>query len=297
VQSVRIDLSLRYNARMSRFNLPLLKSQSKAQSPDDLVRLAIHAEEIYESAPAEKESLDFGLAVFSKEFSNITGANHVRDVSTKIETPPEEMIAQVEDFYRARDLICRQWIFDTALVPEKFRAPLEARGFAFKKSNLHRLETPGRFENARRDLTVIPGRASFAKLQELEDSCERAWGTTNETTLAQCKAASIRYLDDPQVDNLLILDGQTPVATAYLVTAGECGMIQELYVHPHHVRKHIATTLMERIIELAARSRLRHVLLFCDDGNTAAQALYEKSGFKIIRACECMSLPLLDNAE
>ena len=278
---------------MSRFNLPVMKTHAAA-TPEDLLRLAIHAEEIFEVMLGNRASFDFGLAIFSEELSRITSANQVRDVMMTPEISPEQMVEQVDTLFAAQRLACRQWSFSNGRVPEVLRELLEPRGFHVRKSHLYELKSPRNFARARKDLTVIPGRASFGKLMELDESAERAWGTTSEKSLVQYREAAIRSLDDPQVDNLLALDGQTPVGTSYLVTAGECGLIDNLYVHPHHERKHVATTLLERLIELAARSRLRHLMLFCDDDNTAARALYEGVGFVPVCPAEVLQLPAPD---
>jgi ribosomal protein S18 acetylase RimI-like enzyme len=69
-----------------------------------------------------------------------------------------------------------------------------------------------------------------------------------------------------------------------------------LYVHPGHVRKGVGRTLLGAAVEAAERSRARHVLLFCEEGNEAARAMYERAGFAVVGRRERMVLPREDVA-
>ena len=273
---------------MTRFHLPVFKA-SPHRSTAELVRLASHAEEIYERAVADAASFDFGLALLSNEFAEIAEANQVRDVAMVPGISAAQMAAQVEAAFAARNLTCHEWYFADGKVPPELRPILEARGYHLKKANLWVMQHPQNLD-VRDDLTIIPGRASHQKLADLAVATEIAWGTTGPAALAQFREAAIRYLDDPQVDNLLALSDQTAVGTVYLVTSGEMGLIIDFYVHPSHTRQKVATTLLDRIIELAHRSLLRHLCLFCDADNTAARALYQKTGFAEIAEIEWMTL-------
>ena len=88
------------------------------------------------------------------------------------------------------------------------------------------------------------------------------------------------HLDDSHTDALVaIRDG---VATAYLavLSIGEIGSIQELFVAEAFRRQGIGLTMMSRALEIAARSLFRHVFVGVLPGNEAAISLYRRCGFE-----------------
>src|SRR5262245_38317879 len=57
---------------------------------------------------SEWESLDFGVAYYSKAFPNLAEANQLRDVWLA-DVDGEMAFARCEEFYKARGLECRAW--------------------------------------------------------------------------------------------------------------------------------------------------------------------------------------------
>jgi ribosomal protein S18 acetylase RimI-like enzyme len=273
---------------MSRFNLPVLRG-TPPLSAADLVRLSLHAEEIYCAALSSRASFEFGLALLADDLPDMHTANHVRDIALPNGLSAAQVVAAVAATFAQRQLTCYEWSFADGAVPAPLVGPLEAAGHTRVAEALWTLCQPADLP-ARADLMVIPGRASFAKLRELAEDAERAWGETRPHWLAQYASCAERHLDDPQVDSLLALDGDRPVGTVSIVLAGQIGFLVELYVHPRHLRRHVGATLLSRAIELAARSRVRALTLFCDEGNTPAERLYERAGFIRAGRIETMRL-------
>lgn len=60
------------------------------------------------------------------------------------------------------------------------------------------------------------------------------------------------------------------------------GEITNVSVSPQHQRKHVATKLIENIIELAQKKQVSRIILEVRKTNTSAIKAYEKQGFKIV---------------
>ncbi|NLX76192.1 MAG: ribosomal protein S18-alanine N-acetyltransferase [Clostridiaceae bacterium] len=71
------------------------------------------------------------------------------------------------------------------------------------------------------------------------------------------------------------------VAYAGLSTIIDEGHITNIAVHPLYRRMKIGSKLMETIIEMARKSKLRGLTLEVRVGNTAAISMYKRFGFKI----------------
>ena len=279
-----------YNGRMSRFNLPVLGAGAKPATSEQLVARSLHAEAIYDGALGETVHLDLGTAIISPDLAEVDMGNEMRDVQAPADgASVDEAIAGVERTFSERKARCLAWSFAGGVLDEAVAVALEKRGYHRHLTEVWSLKAP-RTERARRDLTIIPGRASYGKIQELF----RATGAAQHESAAraaQYTQAAVRCLDDSRVDAILALDGQSPVGVAYLVTAGEAGFIADLYVHPARQREKIGTTLVERVVELATRSRHRSLTLFCRPGNVAARGLYVATGWEIVGQTQTLRWP------
>ena len=69
------------------------------------------------------------------------------------------------------------------------------------------------------------------------------------------------------------------LATGGILAVGDLGLIADLYVTPSHRRQGLAKILLSRLLEIAARSLFKHVLLDVAPTNTSAQHLYNNAGF------------------
>ncbi len=268
---------------MTRFNLPVFQG-GPAASPDEILRLSLRAEEIFDATLGERINLDFAAAILSDEFPDVPAANQLRDITIPPDRPLDDLIAEAESLFTNRSRRCHAWIFADAHVPPQIRPLLENRGYSHAAGKLLRCTIPPQLHE-RKDLTIIPGRASFEKLADLFESAHRF---KTDSARMQFRLATTRRLDDTRVDNLLALDGTTPVGTLYFITTGQLGFITQFFVHPNHHRKQIGSTLITRALELAARSRVRNVTLFCDADNQPAQTFYQNAGFTVAAEVESM---------
>jgi GNAT superfamily N-acetyltransferase len=276
---------------MSSFNLPVLGTAGKVATADELLRRSLHAEAIADAARGEIEHLNVGTAIWSPDLPDVTGANQVRDA----QAPDDggDVAAAVDEamaFFEGRGVRPRVWSFAGGTVADDVVSVLESRGYRRAVDEVWGMRTP-RLEGpptGLNDLTVIPIRASFGKLRELM----RVSGPPGQPPVVaeQHAEAAVRALDDSRVDGVLALAGDVAVGAAYLVTAGEAGLMTDLTVRPDHRRRGLGTLLIARIAELAARSRHRSLTLFCAATDTPARNLYQKTGWEKVADCVRMRL-------
>ena len=278
---------------MARFNLPVLKGGGGAATPEDLLRRALHAEQEYGMGLGEAVDLECGVALVSAEFSQMSEANQVREVVVPDGGVVLAVVGEVEGAFAGRGVRCYQWVCAEGRNPPALVEALKQKGYHERRAELWVLGKPRNLA-VWPEVMVIPARASFAKLAELAEGAERGWGTTDEVELSQYGPAAVRQLDDSRVDGLLALQGERGVGTLNLMTVGEMGVIMDLYVRPGCERRGVATSLLAHVIELAGRSRLRYLTLFCNVQNAAARALYAKVGFATVAEAESMTLEAAD---
>ena len=274
---------------MSQFKLPVLGASAKPVTPADLILRSLHAEAIYDAALGDTVHLDIGTAIMSPDLPDVDMANEIRDVQTPAGTSPDAATAAALAVFAARGLRPLAWSFSGGRMDPDIAAALETHGYRHHVAEVWALNHP-QIAGARSDLAVISARASYPSIREILTAVGADIAHEPPARIQQYAEAAVRTLDDPRVDALLALHGETPVGLAYLVTAGESGFLADLYVHPAHRRSKVATTLLERIVELATRSRHRSLTLLCRPNNPAARALYEKTGWSKVGEVASMRL-------
>ncbi len=90
------------------------------------------------------------------------------------------------------------------------------------------------------------------------------------------------HLDDSHYDALLALKSGVPAGYMGVLSVGDIGGIQELFISEKFRRQGIGTILMARAMEICERSLFRHVLLTVEPSNESANQLYRKLGFEKI---------------
>ncbi|HVX86376.1 MAG TPA: GNAT family N-acetyltransferase [Phycisphaerae bacterium] len=284
---------------MPPLNLPIMQPPP-APSPD-LLRLALRAEESCSAALTDPLPLACGAAYASQEFPNLPEATCVYLSDTALENP-RATAEEITTTFQQKNLHPSQIHLPTSKPPNpsqlnQLHQFFQSNPLRLTTDSLMRMTNPSfPDEPPAQAATIIPGRAALALLRHLAESTEQAWagsGTTNPGELAQSAAAATRLLDDPHIDNLLALthdDPPVPIGTLYLAPANDALLIYNLYVHPAHTRRRIATTLLHHAADLAARSRAKHLLLFCNQTNTPALTLYQKIGFTPITPRHTLTL-------
>lgn len=228
---------------------------------------------------ADETTLDAGIALTSPTFATLHDANRVMDAAVPAGTTAEDVIDAVDGHFAARGVRCRRWTLnpsiDAARQPPLIDALL-ARGYRAWTLRLMRLERAEALPNnlPSEDVAVLPARAAYPAARRL------AAESAAEAGVPQLAEAFEAHLDDSHYDVLLALDtvSRHAIGRAGLLTVGDVGLITQTFVSAAERRRGVARLLLTRLLELASRAGLRHVVLGLDPANTAAHALYARAG-------------------
>lgn len=257
--------------------LPVL-SPHAAATPQDLVRHFHRSELLWTRHLAEETALDAGTAFHNAELSRVWDANRMLDAAVPEGQSVQSVLDEVKAHFADLGLRCAQWTLNPS-APEHRTAPLAAHlqseGWTRRVLDIMHLTTIrlGPLPQTP-ELTIIPARASFRHARQLAEDSTARW------TEPQVAEARMLHLDDPHYDAWIALSEGAPVAQVGVLAAGEVGRIEDLYVVPSHRRRGLGRIMMDRAMEICARSLFKHVLLSVDPGNDAAKALYESLGFR-----------------
>jgi ribosomal protein S18 acetylase RimI-like enzyme len=192
----------------------------------------------------------------------------------------EDVVEQVHRHFTDAGSRCWQWVLNISAPPDR-TAPLGelliGRSYHQKPLDiLHLPQLPRVAPPSMPDLKIIPARAAFRHLRAL------AQEQPIRRSQPQLVDATMQHLDDSHYDALLALKGNIPAGYVGVLSVGDIGGIQELFVSEQFRRQGIGTILMSRAMEICERSLFRHVLLAVESSNDSANRLYEKFGFQKI---------------
>ncbi len=275
---------------MTRFNLPVFKGVPVVQTAQGLIHRTLNAQASIDGTIGETVTLDFGLAIVAPDVPRVWMANRLADVSFREGEDVEAAWGQVEALYAARQATCYKWTLAAGNERGEAKEFLAERGWVRMVRRFYHLQQINQMP-VRSDLTLIPLRASFEKLGELEMANFIAAGFGEEEDRRQMLEAAVRRLDDPHLDGFLALEGTEAVGRIQLFTDGDLGYIADLDIHPGHRRKGVGATLLMQAFDLAARSRHRYVTLYTDEDNAGAIGLYERIGFVNIGTADTYRRP------
>jgi len=258
--------------------MPLPVLNNRDASPADLLRLFHRTELHWARQVAENEAaLDCGVALTNPTLPLVNQANQILDAFAPDDMSAHDVVAMVEEHFRAAGTRCWKWTINPSMPPQRTR-PLEeqllASGHRREAYDLMYLKgQPAGVIEEVRDFKIIPARASFRHVRQLNEEAVAQWNTPG---LAD---AMMMHLDDPHTDALLALKDGKPAALLEVLSVGELGCIEGLHVAEPFRRKGLGRTMMSRALEICARSLFKHVFLTVVPTNDVAIALYRKFGF------------------
>jgi ribosomal protein S18 acetylase RimI-like enzyme len=103
--------------------------------------------------------------------------------------------------------------------------------------------------------------------------------------------AALRHLDDPHYDALLALAGDQAVASLGVLSVGELAQVQQLYVLPSYRRRGLGGLMLNRGLEICARSLSRHIFVLVNPQDGPTRALVTCLGFTRIAPFETYRAP------
>ena len=138
---------------------------------------------------------------------------------------------------------------------------------------------------AETDLKIIPARAALPQAEAL---LSHIWAGDPIQT-----AAAVGHLDDPRYELLIVLDKGIAVACGGMLISGDAGWITYVYTRPTSRRRGYAKAICDRLIDLAARASLKHVLLAVEPQNADAVRMYHGMGFEKVGAFDEWHAPVV----
>jgi ribosomal protein S18 acetylase RimI-like enzyme len=257
--------------------LPILSHQPRPTN-EDLVRFFHRCELHWGAQLAEQTTLDVGTALTNPQLPGVWDANRMMEASLPDGMSATEAVALVSAHFAAQGAACTSWTMAPAAPADRIALLCEhllSLGHVRRAHDI--LYLTGRPRGAIEEipgLTIIPARASFRHARALAEQ------SAAEVGYPQLADGCMLHLEDPATDALLALENNTPRALVAVLSAGEVGCIELLYVAASHRRRGIGRTMMSRALEICARSLFKHVFLECDAADAAAASLYAKLGFE-----------------
>lgn len=115
------------------------------------------------------------------------------------------------------------------------------------------------------ELTIIPARASFPHVQQI------AAEMYADAPTAQAQEAVMCHLDDSRVDAVVAIAGERAVAYASVLSTGEAGFVQELFVAPEFRGRGYSVPMMGWALDICERSAFKQVLWAMEEGEGLAR--------------------------
>ena len=254
--------------------LPILSAHHA--SAEDLMRFFHKTELHWGRHVAEETQLDVGTALSNPELKTVWDANRMLDAALPDGVDPAHAVEEAEAHFAKVGATCWSWTLARSAPAERIGPLAEhliSRGFLEDGFDVMYLDQPRGMEEAA-GLTIIPARASFKHYRMLAEEWAGQYNTPDFVE------AVMMHLDDPHVDALVALKDQKPAGFVAVLSVGEIGGIQEMFVSGAFRNQGIGRTMMSRALEICARSLFRHVFVGVDPQNAAAVQLYSKAGFK-----------------
>ncbi len=258
-------------------SLPIIQANADP-TKNDLLRYYARAQLHWARHVGEETALDVGTAFTNPQLPGACYANRILDASLPEGISPEQAMTEVTAYFAAAGTRCRTWEMNPAS-PSRSTDPLAdhliAGGYLRDVGDVMYLKSyPTGSLREVGDLKIIPGRASFKHVRALAEESAARW---NAPDLAEAK---MLHLDDSHTDALVALRNGIAVGYMAVLSVGEIGAIQDLYVAAAYRRQGIGRTLMSRALEICARSLFKHAFIGVAPDNAAAITLYERCGFQ-----------------
>lgn len=227
-------------------------------------------------ALGEEATLDVGTAIANPDLPEFADANFVIQAALADGQSPADAVRQVEDHFAGQRSRCGQWLLNHGSPPWRIQPLAEhllANGYERRSIRALYLAGAPRQIAEVGGLKIIPARASHRHARQL---AQIAADEAGRPDIAQ---AMLLHLDDPNWDSLLALEGTNAVATVGVLSVGDIGRLDQIYVVPNRRRRGIGRTMIARALEICARSVFQQVMTAVSPDRPAAIQLLTGVGF------------------
>jgi N-acetylglutamate synthase-like GNAT family acetyltransferase len=223
----------------------------------------------------EKETLDYGIAYYSRRFAALPEANQLREVW--IEDPTEITVAfeQAEHWFTENSVFCHRWAPAGGQANPQLTGFLEERGFQRRDWLAMALQQWNELPAAG-EVRVLPARAMRAAFRQTYVEDSRPSNARMRELLAD---AYVERLDDPQLDMYVALVGKKPAGRAGLYQVGDIARIVDLTVLRGFESHGVENALLDQVLSLAKRLSFRKVLVQIDGADQQRVSVFEHAGF------------------
>lgn len=256
--------------------LPILQAHAEP-TRDDLIRLFHRTELHWTQHLAEQAELDAGTAFSNPRLPQVHDANRMLNAFLPEGVRATDAATMAREHFASSGTKCWRWSLNPSLAEEQTKPLAEyliAQGFKPVSTDilyLEKMPTSPIVESA--GLTIIPARASFRHARALAEEEARRWATP------QLADAAMLHLDDPHWDALIAMQKGKAAAKIGVLSVGEIGRIEDLFVSQPYRGQGIGRTMMGRALEICARSLFKHIFVSVGKENPAASRLYAQLGF------------------
>lgn len=246
------------------------------RSRESLWRVFLDLEYDWACAIGQTIVLDSALIVCNRELPRVWDANRVFLTGSRSDVSVwfEEVIRES----RGVNAVPIVWEIDRldAGTRAAMRDELLRRGLREQLNPVQRLaarvpSSPSPVES----LTVIPARTAPESYAEL---CTQ-WVLADKHEPEMVRSMTF-HLNDPKFEPLIALHEGKPIAMAGLQSRGDAGRVEDVYVTPDWRGRGVGRAMVERVLDLADREKLRDLFIVSSPLNIRARRLYERIGFE-----------------
>jgi GNAT superfamily N-acetyltransferase len=257
--------------------LPVLNSPTR-RSDADLLRLFARTESLFSDSVAESTPLQSGSALTNSHLPNVAPANRMLDGMVPAGGSAEQALAEANAHFAERGLRCSEWWLNPAKPNDALSAALLAAGYLPHSIEVFALSSPARpADSASPQLSVYSARAGLRHARSVIEEM-----TALRTHAEEETEAMLMHLDDPHFELLLASESGVPLGMVGVFAAGDIGRIESLFVRTSHRNRGIGGSLLNRAVELCARSRFNEVFFGTSELILPRPNLFDNYGFRRI---------------
>jgi len=241
----------------------------------NIVNSLLRSSQAFCSELSDKETLDYGIAFYSRRFAALPEANQLREVWIEDPTEITVAFAQAEHWFTEHSVFCHRWAPAGGTASPQLAGFLEERGFCRRHMSALALQDWNEMPPAPQ-VRVLPARAMRAAFKQtyIED------GKPPNARLRELLAeAYVERLDDPQLDMFVALVDKKPAGRAGLYQVGDIARIVDLTVLKGFEETVVEGALLAQVLGLAKRLSFRKVLVQVDRDDQPRLASLAHAGF------------------
>ena len=228
---------------------------------------------------SDKQTLEHGIAFYSRLFANLADANQFREVVA--ENDAGAALEEADRFFRQQDLTCHRWAPAMGRASPQLSESLLRNGFVMRTHTA--LVLTDRVDLLPADrVRIVHARALRAHFRRtfLDQPPSPLSGLPDSTAARELLAdAAERRLDDPQYDMFVALLDNRPAGRAALYQVGDLALVNDLFVLDPFTGHAVDRTLLAHLLALARRLAMRKVFAQVDDADPTLRELLDSAGF------------------